>query len=311
MRAVVVEHPGANVLRDIPVPKYGPSDLLVRVVTAGVNPVDWKTRDSGKRTMPFVMGQDFAGRIVEAGQNVRRYALDERIFGVAHEHGAYAEYTVVPEDGAEQPIAGIPDNVGDADAAALPTAGITALGSLDALGAKAGQTIVIVGVTGGVGGYAAQIAKSLGIRVIGVGASAQEHVATALGVDEFVAYDKTDAIDTIARAHPEGVDGFLDLADPPATLDRAINAIRKGGAVVSTIRAANEAHFAKKDISATNVYGLGTPAATHDGLRELARLLESGTLQVRIVEEHPLSEVDRAIASSVSGTAKGKIVLTI
>lgn len=311
MRAVVVEHPGTNVLRDIPVPTPGPHELLVRIAVAGVNPIDWKTRDRGQRKMPFVMGQDFAGLVVELGEDAHRYAIDDRVFGVAGEHGSYAEYTVVPEDGAEQPVADIPDDVSDSDAASLPTAGITALGSLDTLGAKSGQTIVIVGVTGGVGGYAAQIAKARGIRVIGVGAPGQEQVAAALGVDEFVAYDTSDEMGAIARLQPDGVDGFLDLANPPETLDGAINVVRKGGAVVSTIGAANEAHFAAKDIKATNIYGLGSRAASHEGLRELARFVETGDIQVRIAQEHPLAEADRAIASSVSGRVNGKIVLTI
>jgi NADPH2:quinone reductase len=310
MRAVVVEHPGTSELRDISVPKPGPNELLVRVAVAGMNPIDWKTRDAGTRKMPYVMGQDFAGLVVEVGQNVKRFGIDQRVFGVASEHGTYAEYTVVPEDVAEQPVSGIPDDVGDADAAALPTAGITALAGVDELGVKPGQTIVIVGVTGGVGGYAAQIAKSRGARVIGVGPAKQESLATALGVDEYVAYDKTDEMAAIGHLCPDGVDGFLDLANPPEVLDRAIDVIKKGGTVVSTIRSANEKHFAAKSIKATNIYGLGSPAA-RDGLRELARLVETGAIQVRIAEEHPLSEFDKAITSSRGGHAGGKILLTI
>src|ERR1700722_2773512 len=125
MRAIVVEHrnePGT--LREVPTPEPDAGEVLVRVAVAGINPVDWKSRDMYDHALPFVLGQDFAGTVAAVGEGVRRYVQGDRIFGIAKEHGAYAEYTIVPEDDPQQPVAKIPNDIGDADAAALPTAGL-------------------------------------------------------------------------------------------------------------------------------------------------------------------------------------------
>ena len=149
MRAVVVEHlHQQGSLHEVPVPEPGPTDVLVRITVAGINPVDWKIRDEYGHALPFVLGQDFAGIVVGSGAAVKHYSQDDRVFGIAREHGAYAEYTVVPEDGKGQPIAHIPDSVGDADAAGLPTAGLTALAAIERMNVGAGSTLAIVGPTG-------------------------------------------------------------------------------------------------------------------------------------------------------------------
>ena len=139
MRAVVVEHlHQQGSLHEVPVPEPGPTDVLVRITVAGINPVDWKIRDEYGHALPFVLGQDFAGIVVGSGAAVKHYSQDDRVFGIAREHGAYAEYTVVPQDGKGQPIAHIPDSVGDADAAGLPTAGLTALAAIERMNVGAG-----------------------------------------------------------------------------------------------------------------------------------------------------------------------------
>src|SRR5215472_10715008 len=108
MKAVVVEHRGDDgTLKEIPAPQPGERELLVRVTAAGVNPVDWKSRDRGDRALPFVLGRDFAGVVSAPGARVSKYREGERVFGIARTHGAFAEYTVVPEESDEEPIAKI------------------------------------------------------------------------------------------------------------------------------------------------------------------------------------------------------------
>ena len=211
MKAAVIEHRGESAaIKDVADPKPGEREILIRVVAAGVNPADWKTRDEGERRLPFVLGQDFAGIVVDAGAHAHKYNVDERVFGIAREHGAYAELTVVPEDDHTQPVAKIPDELGDAEAAALPTAGLTALASLDALGVQAGTKLVVLGATGGVGSFAVQIARDRGAHTIGTARSDNEELARSFGVDEFVAYDRDDPVAAIKRAYPDGVDAVLD-----------------------------------------------------------------------------------------------------
>lgn len=180
MKAAIVEHRGdAGAVKDVPVPQPAPHEILVRVTAAGVNPVDWKRRDDPNQ-LPLILGQDFAGMVSETGDRVSKYRKGERIFGIARGHGAYAEYTVVPEDDKRQPIAKIPDDVGDADAAALPTAGLTELAALEALEVKKDTKLAILGATGGVGSFAVQMARDRGAQVIGTARSLSGSLNTAL-----------------------------------------------------------------------------------------------------------------------------------
>lgn len=312
MKAAMIEHRGETAaIVDVSDPTPGEREILVRVTAAGVNPVDWKTRDEGERPLPFVLGQDFAGIVVGAGTRAQKYDAGERIFGIAREHGAYAQLTVVPEDDRAQPVAKIPDALGDAEAAALPTAGLTALASLDALGVESGTTLLILGATGGVGSFASQMARDRGAYTIGTARGENEQLARSYGVDEFVAYDGDDPIGTIERSHPEGVDAILDLVDDAGRIGATGHLVREGGRIVSTIGAADVDAFAKRNVTAINLVMNQTPQSSHAGLRALAEMVEQGRLRVPIAAEHALSEAERALEESKSGKVDGKIVLTI
>ncbi|HEY2475092.1 MAG TPA: NADP-dependent oxidoreductase [Candidatus Cybelea sp.] len=312
MKAAVIEHRGdRGSLKEIPVPQPSLHEILVRVTVAGVNPMDWKVRDGGQRSMPFVLGQDFAGIVSATGARVSKYHEGERIFGIARDHGAFAEYTVVPEDDHAQPIAKIPDGVGDADAAALPTAGLTALASVDRLGVRKDTVLVVTAATGGVGTFAVQMAHDRRARVIGTARAANEQLARSLGVDEFVAYDTSNVVEAIGKAHPRGVDAVLDLVDDSGALKAMAGAIAKGGRIVSTIGAADVNWFAQRNITADNIVMSKTSASSHEGLRELLKLLERGAIRVMIGGERSLDEAVAALDESKSGTVDGKLVLTV
>ncbi len=309
MKAAVVEHRGdAGSIKEIPAPQPGRNDVLVRVVAAGVNPIDWKRRDDPETPLPLVLGQDFAGIVREIGDRVTRYSRGQRIFGIARRHGTFAEYTLVPQDDRAQPIAKIPDDVGDADAAALPTAGTTALAAIEALNVEKGTSLLVLGATGGVGGFAVQIAHDRGARVIGTARSSNERLARSFGVDDFIAYDKEDVGERL-RGRP--VDAVLDLVDDADTIKRLRELIREGGRIVSTVGAADEEYFAGRKISATNLYSLESPQWSHQGLRALLELLEQGRIRVMIAGERSLSEAAEALGESKSGSVDGKLVITI
>lgn len=312
MKAAVVQHRAAPVsIVEMPQPQPRSNELLVRIVAASVNPIDWKIRERGDRATPFVLGQDFAGVVSDVGRDVRSYRIGERIFGIARDHGAYAQYTVVPEDDRPQPVAKIPDDVGDADAASLPTAGLTALAGIEILGVTKDTTLLIAGATGGVGGFAAQIAHDRGAHVIGTAHSRNEAFARSLGVDEFVAYDRGDVTAAVKAAHPNGVDAVLDLVSD-ATKSQANAAIlHAGGKIASTIGALDTKWFQEHGFEATNIALVDTPQSSHAGLRTLARMLEEGRLRVVIAEEMGLGDAERALQESAKGTVNGKIVLTI
>ncbi|MBV8066525.1 MAG: NADP-dependent oxidoreductase [Candidatus Eremiobacteraeota bacterium] len=312
MKAVVVEHRGeAGSLKEIAMPQPGEREILVRVVAAGVNPIDWKSRDRGDRPLPFVLGQDFAGVVSALGARVSKYREGERILGIARTHGAYAEYTIVPEESQYEPVAKIPDGVGDADAAALPTAGLTALAGLEWLRVGQGTTLLVNGATGGVGGFAVQIAHDRAARIIGVAHSGSEAFARDLGVDQFVAYDTEDVVAAVKAAHPAGVDAVLDLVSDAEGLKRIAGLVHAGGRVVSTIGATDADWFAARKIDAVNLVVFKTLQSSHAGLRTLLELVEGQRLRVAIAEERPLSEAVEALDESKRGSVNGKIVITV
>ncbi|HEX3672506.1 MAG TPA: NADP-dependent oxidoreductase [Candidatus Cybelea sp.] len=312
MQAVVVEHRGeTGSLREVPVPNPAPNEILVRVTAAGVNPIDWKMRDRDDRRFPFVLGQDFAGVVSATGNRVTKYREGERIFGMSRDHGSYAQYTLVPEEDRVQPVCKIADGVGDADAAALPTAGLTALAAVDALHVVNGTTLLVLGATGGVGGYAVQMAHDRGARVIGSGAAASEAYARSLGVDEFVAYDRDDVAAAVKAAHPQGVDAALDLVDDEENAKKLGDVIRAGGTIVSTIGAIDENWFSQRKIAGINLVVFKTLESSHAGLRTLLELVEQGRIRVTIAAERPLSEAVEALEDSKRGRVNGKIVITV
>lgn len=312
MKAIVVEHRGdPGTMRDVPVPQPAEHEILVRVTAAGVNPVDWKTRDRGDRRMPFVLGQDFAGVVSAPGARVSKYQEGERIFGIARAHGAFADYTVVPEDDPTQPIAKLPDDIGDADAASLPTAGLTALAALEWLRVGKGTTLLVVGATGGVGSFAVQIAHDRGARVIGIARSTSAELARELGADEFVAYDTEDVAAAIKAAHPNGVDAVLDLVSDGDAMKAMAGILGADGRIVSPIGSADVDWFAQRNIAALNLVMAQTPQSSHTGLRTLLELLEQQRIHVVIAGERPLAEAAEALAESKGGSVNGKIVITV
>jgi NADPH:quinone reductase len=312
MKAAIVEHRGDDgSLKEMPVPRPAPREILVRVTAAGVNPIDWKIRDRAERPMPFVLGQDFAGIVSATGARVSKYREGERIFGIAREHGAFAEYTLIPEDDDSQPLAKIPSGVGDADAAALPTAGLTALAALETLDVGKGKTLLILAATGGVGSFAVQIAHDRGARVIGSARAVNEQLARSLGVDEFFAYDETSVVDAVRKAHPKGVDAVLDLVDDADAIKATAEIVRTGGKIVSTIGSADVAWFAQRDVTAVNLQITTTAQWSHRGLRDLLELLQRGAIAVKIGGERSLSEVSGALDESKHGSVDGKLVITV
>ncbi|HVA37112.1 MAG TPA: NADP-dependent oxidoreductase [Candidatus Dormibacteraeota bacterium] len=311
MRAFAIDDYGApGSLHVLPTPEVGAGQLLVRIHAAGVNPADWKLRDGlfGTRGRPFplVLGQDFAGVVERIGAQVSGYAVGDRVFGVAP-HGSYAEYAAVDASG---PMARIPASLDDARAAALPTAGLTALASIAFVDPKPDETLLVVGATGGVGGYATQIAHARGVRVVATARSGKERVARSFGADEVIAYDLCDVVAEVTKAHPKGVEALIDVVSDDAALKRISEVLRRpGGRLATTVFAADETWFAQHGLRAANIAAQKTPQWSPEGLAELARMVESGALSVRIDAEMALADAGRALERSKTGQISGKIVL--
>jgi NADPH2:quinone reductase len=312
VRAFAVRSFGeAAAIQELPVPASDGA-FLVRVRCAGVNPIDYKLveRLTATSKYPFVVGMDFAGVVERAPAGERDLHVGDRIFGMARTHGAYAEYTAVAPGVKTEPLARIPDGVTDDQAAALPVAAITALGSLELLGVTAGQRVVVMGATGGVGGYAVQMARSRGGHVIAtVRGDADE--ARRLGAEEVYDTKAVDVIDALHVAHPDGVDAVFDLVNGSDAIRRDAEILKSGGSLVSTIQAADVGWFAGRKITAHNVGANVNPSSSPQGLSEVARMLADGTITARLRTTVGLEGAGQVLEKLRNGGLGGKAVIRI
>lgn len=314
MRAFAVRSYGDQPeLLDLPVP-VADGGYGVRVVFAGVNPVDYKMvqRLTAESTFPFVLGVDFAGVLEAVPEGEVDLRVGDRVFGSARRHGSYAEYTALrpASPGMPIPIARIPDGVTDEQAAALPVAALAAIGSLELLGTDYGQRIVITGAVGAVGGYAVQIAKSRGAHVIATVRSGADE-ARRLGADEVYETGDGDVLAQIRVDYPEGVDAVLDNVSDAAATRRDAEVLKSGGVLVSTVHAADESWFAEHQFTAHNISGPTNPLASRAGLAELARMVADGTIEARVRTVVPLEDALDVLDRLRQGGLRGKALIRI
>jgi NADPH:quinone reductase len=222
--------------RELPVPEIDTDEILVRVETAGVGVWDPFEREGGfakeygvKATFPYVLGSDGAGTVEAVGDEVHALKRGDRVYGINlmnPKGGFYAEYTVIKADNA----AAIPEALSTREAGVLAVDGVTALNGLDkTLKLKAGESILILGASGGIGHLAVQLAKRMKARVLAV-ASGKDGVefVERLGADKVIDGHKEDILKAARQFAPKGLDAaLLTTGGKPA--EQAIAALRKGG----------------------------------------------------------------------------------
>ena len=312
MRAFAVRSFGEPAsVHDLRVPAAD-GQVLIRVRFAGVNPLDNNLRGRLTATSlyPFVVGIDFAGVAERVPAGTDGLQAGDRVFGMARTHGSYAEYTAVAPAAAMEPLARIPDGVADDQAAALPIPAVTALRTVELLEVTAGQHVVVMGATGGVGGYAVQMACSRGAHVIAtVRGDADE--ARRLGAEEVYDSQAVDVIDALHADHPDGVDAVLDLVNGPDTIRRDAEVIRPGGHLVSTIFAADEGWFAEHRITAHNHASNENPLISPQGLSTVVQMLADGTITARIHSTVELAAAAQVLDDLRHGGLRGKAVIRL
>lgn len=293
MRAVqVTRFGGPDVLRLAEVEKPSPisTEVLVRVVAAGINPVDAKTRrgEGVSRWVgppPFVPGWDVAGEVVQMGYGVTRFKVGDMVFGMprfpraAH---AYAEYVTAPS----HQLASMPRGLSPIEAAALPLAALTAWQCLvDVADVDEETTVLIHGASGGVGDLAVQIAKFFAACVVTTG---RQDRAALMKRDVDVALDLVGGEDTRA---------LLDT-------------LREGGLLLAVAEGATDAVKAAAAQRGVQVF---EPLVEPDGgaLEEIRRLVESGRLRVKVEEVFPLERAAAAHERLERGGVRGKLVLEV
>ena len=317
MKAVRVhEHGGPEVLRyeEVPVPRPGIGEVLVRIHATCLNPPDWYVRSGyplvpeelrPKVDLPLIPGSDVSGVVAEVGPAVGGWQVGDEVFGLVrfprHNDGArsYAEYTTAPA----YHLASKPAGLDHVHAAGVPMAGLTAYQFLfDHIGLEEGKTVLVNGAAGGVGHFAVQLAKTRGAHVIGVASGRHEEFLRDLGVDEFFDYTTTDVTEKV-----RDVDHLVDSVGGPHG-HRFLPVLRPGGTI-------SPVFFGDYHPERAAELGISfRPGQVHsDGrqMGELARLLEEGALRVGVDGVFPLSEAAKAHERAEKGHIQGKIVLNV
>lgn len=293
-------------LVEVPRPVPGPTEVLVRVTAAGVNPVDWKTRARGGflGDPPFTVGWDVAGVVEAAGRGVTRFAAGERVFGMPRfprEAAAYAEYVTSPS----RQLARIPERLGDVEAAALPLAGLTAWQALvETADVQPGQRVLILAAAGGVGHLAVQIAKGRGAYVIATARSAKHAFLTELGADETIDYT-SEAVEERVR----DADVVLDLVGADTGRD-ALTTLRDGGIFIGVPSSSDVEPLRELAGGRVRVTGI-LVEPDRAGMEAIAGLAAAGALRPHVARTFPLEEAACAHELGETGRTQGKLVLTM
>lgn len=315
MDAVVLDEPGsAETLRvdQVAVPTPVLSEVLVRVVAAGVNPIDAKTRagrgmSSAIDSWPAVLGLDVSGVVVRAPFDAHPFPAGTEVYGMAavpRTPGTYAEYVVVPT----LSLARKPVSLSHVEAAGVPVAALTAWGIVvETALAHQGQRILIHAGSGGVGHFAVQFAAYFGAHVIATGSPRNLDWLRELGAAEVVDYTSTRFEDVVGT-----VDVVIDLignvSDDTGT--RSLDVLRPGGLLIEVPTGAwpgfREA-AAARGIRSTDFKTIPDGGA----LATIGRLLDSGAVRVYIERVFELDEAGEAHAAIERGHTRGKVVLRV
>ncbi|CAM5572392.1 NADP-dependent oxidoreductase [Streptomyces atroolivaceus] len=299
---------GPEVLDEVEVerPAPGPSELLVRVRSAGLNPTDWKHRENGGflKEPPFVLGWDVSGVVEAVGLGVALFEPGDEVFGMLpypYGAGSHAEYVTAPA----RSFARKPASVDHEQAGALPLAALTAWQALvDTADVRPGQRVLIHAAAGGVGHLAVQIAKARGAYVIGTASAAKHDFLRELGVDEPVDYQKTDFAEAVRH-----VDVVLDTIGGDYRF-RSLRVLRPGGLLVTLLPSGATDFIEEADKLGVRAVEM-LVEADHAGMNAIAELVEGGKLRATIAGSFPLAEAAKAHALGDTGRTTGKLVLTL
>ncbi len=300
-------------LMELEPPRPGPGEVRVRMAAAGVNPLDWKVSDGiydgeRKHRFPLVLGVDGAGWVESCGPGVSRFGVGDPIFGqFLHDpvgDGTFAELAITPESIG---VTKFPAEIPPTAAAALPTAGMSALQALDELGVAPGGTLLLVGASGGVGSYALQVARTRQLRVIAVARAGSETRLKRLGATEVLEFGSPSLEARVRALAPAGVDALLDAASRAPEFQRLSALVRAGGRAMTIIHVADPRAAPADGIERIN-FGLHPTGPLLD---RVVREVVEHRLLAPIEREISLSGVPTALAESRAGHASGKTVVRI
>ncbi|HEY1793929.1 MAG TPA: NADP-dependent oxidoreductase [Opitutaceae bacterium] len=306
MKAVRIhDFGGTEVLHveEVPTPRPGDDEVLIKVHAASVNPVDYKMRTGEFKgdgmTMPLTLGRDVSGTIEAIGANVFEFGRGDPVYAMLDfDQGGYAEYVIAKASN----VAHKPASVDHVHAAAVPLAAITAWqGLFDHGGLEAGERVLIHGAAGGVGHLAVQFAKHKGATVVATARADDIELLRRLGADEVVDYENQKFEDRV-----KDIDLVLDLVAGD-TQRRSWKCLRKGGRMVSTLKAPSR--FESVIHGAKGEHFMAKP--DRGELEEIGRLIDGGEVKVVVQETLPLGQAAVAHDHLEHGHVRGKVVLEV
>jgi len=292
-------------LQDVPVPVAGPRQLLVRVVAAGVNPVDWKVRSGELAAFfpvkpPVTLGWDAAGVVTTVGADVTGFAPGDAVYFFADfaHGGTYAEFVAV--DAAQ--VALKPRTASFAQAAALPTPALAAWRAIvEVAQVKPGQKVLVHGAGGPLGSVAVQLARDAGAHVVATAGDASIAIARATGADDVINYQRQDF-----AALVRDVDVVIDTVGG-AVQEASWATLKRGGLLVATSMPPSAERAAAAGVRAEMMQ----TAPRGDTLAKIADLVDAGRIRVAVSHEFALADVAKAQRLAETGAIRGKIVLHV
>jgi len=293
--------PEALAYEEVPQPRPGDGEVLVRVHAAGVIHTElswvptWTTQAGEPRPLPVIPGHEFSGEISALAAGVRDVGVGDLVYGFNdwYRNGASAEYCVARV----ADFARKPSSVDHVQAAATPISALTAWqGLIERAGLAAGQRVLIHGAAGGVGTFAVQLARWRGARVIGTASAANLDFVRSLGADEVIDY-RAVRFEDVAR----DVDVVFDTVGGE-TLERSWGVLKPGGRLVTTAASGEQT----TDERVRAAYFIVEPSRTQ--LSEIARLIDGGALRPVVGVVFPLAEARQAYQRKPS---HGKVVLRV
>lgn len=307
MKAIRIHKYGGReelIYEDAAIPEVGADEVLVKVKSAAVNPVDWKIREGYLAemipfSMPFVPGWDFSGEIASVGSEAGSWKEGDAVYSrpdIAR-NGTYAEYIVVK--GSE--IAAKPKTLSWNEAAAVPLAALTAWQCLyDAANLKEGDRVLIHAGSGGVGIVAIQLAKLRGAYVYTTCSGKNAEFVKSLGADEVIDYTKEDFSEL------RDLDVVLD-AIGGEVLEKSFQTLKKGGKLVSVVSQPNEEDAKRHGVEGHFVF----VQPNSQQLDELTTFLDEKKIAIHIDSVFPLQDAAKAHERSETSRARGKIILEV
>jgi NADPH:quinone reductase-like Zn-dependent oxidoreductase len=315
VRAMVIESfGGPEALRpaNLPSPEPAGNEVLIEVAYAAVNPVDWKIREGMLAGMfphefPVILGWDAAGTVKDKGKDVTGFSIGDRVYAYCRKpkvgFGTYAEFVTMNHAA----VAPMPKNIGFAEAASIPLAGLTAWQSLfDAAKIKAGDKALIHAGAGGVGSLAIQFAKHTGAKVFTTARKVNHEYVKSLGADVAIDYAAEDFVDAVRKREPGGIDFVYDAVGNDVQR-RSYEVLKKGGRLVSIVNVPSQGEARRFGVEAAHVF----VSPNGEQLRRIGALLETGAVRPPVIEEMRLEEAAEAQRQSQAGHVRGKIVLKI